>query len=285
MVTPAVSVVVPCYNGGCFLDQLLGSLAAQTFRDFEIVIVDDGSTDPVTQNKLASLDPAVRIIRQANRGLAGARNTGFRAARATFVVPLDCDDKLEPTFLEETFAALHEARSDIGFAFTHVRLGGTRAGVRACHFDRFDQLFVNELPYCLLIRKSAWETAGGYDEAMHDGYEDWEFSIRLLAAGYRGIEIAKPLFVYAVSGAGMLLSRSARIHGTLWSRIRSKHPALFRPSTLWNLSRSRKGRSRRISAAAAAVLLALSHAMPESWFNWLYFRVLVARRRVSAAPE
>jgi len=285
MSTPAISVVVPCYNGGCFLDQLLGSLAAQTFRDFEIVMVDDGSTDLPTQNKLASLDGAVRIIRQANRGLASARNTGFREARATFVVPLDCDDTLEPTFLEETFSALRQARSDVGFAFTHVRLGGTRAGIRACHFDGFDQLFVNELPYCLLIRKSAWEAVGGYDEGMHDGYEDWEFSIRLLAAGYRGLEIAKPLFVYAVRGGGMLLSRSARIHGTLWGRIRSKHAALFRPSMLWSLWRSRNERSRRISVGAAAVLLALPHAMPETWFNWLYFRLLVARRWLSPSQE
>ena len=282
---PAISVVVPCYNAGEFLDGVLATLAAQTFRDFEVCVVDDGSTDPATQAKLALLAPPVRLIRQSNRGLAGARNRGFAEARARCVVPLDCDDKLEPTFLEETFAAVCNAPADVGFAFTHVRLAGARSGVRRCHFDPFDQLFVNELPYCLLVRKSAWKAVSGYDETMRDGYEDWEFNIRLAAAGYRGVEIAKPLFVYTVRGDGMLLSRSARLHGTLWGRIRRKHAPLFRPAALWAFWRARRKRSGRISAGAAAALLALSGAVPATWLNWLYYRVLVIRSRSRAPTE
>jgi GT2 family glycosyltransferase len=72
--------------------------------------------------------------------------------------------------------------------------------------NRFDQLFLNQLPYCMLIRKSAWQAAGGYDETMRDGSEDWEFNIRLSGAGFRGIELAKPLFVCSVRPDGMLLS-------------------------------------------------------------------------------
>ena len=280
---PAISVVVPCYNTGEFLDRVLASLAAQTLRDFEIIVVDDGSTVPATQAKLASVDPPIRVIRQPNRGLAGARNRGFDEARAPFVLPLDCDDELEPTFLEETLAALRDAPADVGFAFTHVRLAGAASGIRAYHFDPLDQLFVNELPYCLLVRKSAWAAVKGYDEVMRDGYEDWEFNVRLAAAGYRGEEIPRPLFVYTVREDGMLLSHSARLHGTLWSRIRRKNAAAFRPTALWAFWRARRNRSGRISLGAAVGLLALSGAVPAAWLNWLYFRLLLVRRHSRAA--
>ena len=223
MSEPAVSVIVPCYNGGSFLDGLCDSLAAQTFRDFETIIVDDGSTEETTLRKLASLDPAIRVVSQQNRRLPGARNAGFACARGEFLLPLDCDDRLAASFLAETVAVLRGAPPDIGFAFAHVRLVGDMDGVMPRHFNRFDQLFLNRLPYCMLIRRSAWQAAGGYDEAMGDGMEDWEFNIRLLQRGFGGAEIAKPLLIYRVSAEGMLLSRSARRHGTIWRYIRTKH--------------------------------------------------------------
>jgi GT2 family glycosyltransferase len=276
MTTPAVSVIVPCYNGGRYLDVLLASLAAQTFRDFETVIVDDGSTDEATRAKLASLDPGIRVVRQENRGLAAARNTGFREARADLILPLDCDDQLDPSFLSEVHGALSTGPADVGFAFTHMRLTGARTGMRACRFDRFDQLFVNDLPYAMLIRKRAWEMAGRYDESMRDGYEDWEFNIRLAAAGFRGVELAKPLLVYHVSATGMLASTSLPRHGTLWRRIRTKHRDLYRPASLRALAQARQ--TGRISLATGTALLLLSRTLPEGWFGRLFHRMLLTRR-------
>ena len=192
---PGVSVIVPCYNGGRFLDGLCASLAAQTFRDFETIIVDDGSTEEATLQKLASLEPGIHVVLQRNRRLPGARNAGFGKARGEFVLPLDQDDRLAPSFLAETVTALRHAPREVGFAFAHVRLDGDMDGVMPRHFNQFDQLFLNRRPYCMLIRRSAWQAAGGYDEAMRDGTEDWEFNIRLVQAGFRGVEIAKPLFM------------------------------------------------------------------------------------------
>jgi glycosyltransferase involved in cell wall biosynthesis len=275
---PAVSVIVPCYNGGRFLDDLCASLAAQTFRDFETVIVDDGSTEEATARKLASLDPAIRVLHQENRRMAAARNVGFRAARGEFVLPLDCDDRIEPSFLAETVAILRDAPPEVGFAFSHMQLVGVMDGVMARHFNRFDQLFLNQLPYCMLIRRSAWEAAGGEDETMHDGGEDWEFSLRLLRAGFRGVEIAKPLLIYRVSPDGMLMSRTARRHGTIWRYIRAKHRDLYRLPALiasWRSSRAAPG---KIAPLKAAGLLGLAKLLPEAWFNSLFFRLLTATR-------
>ena len=162
MAVPAVSVVVPCYNGGRFLDGLLASLAGQTFRNFEIIIVDDGSTDPDTLKRLAALPSEIIVVRQANAGLAAARNAGFERATAELVLPLDCDDEIEPSFLAEAIRLLTESPSEYCFVFSHMRVRGAINGVLPRHFDRFDQLFLNRLPYCLLMRKSAWAAVGGY---------------------------------------------------------------------------------------------------------------------------
>jgi glycosyltransferase involved in cell wall biosynthesis len=279
-----VSIVVPCFNGGRFLDTLLASLAAQTFRDFDIIIVDDGSTDPATCAKLASLPHGIQVLRQSNRGLSAARNAGIRAARGAFVLPLDCDDTLDPAFLAEVTAVLRQAPPQTAFAFTHMRLAGGVDGILSRQCNHFDQLFLNQLPYCMLLRKSAWKEVGGYDETMRDGYEDWEFNIRLSAAGFAGIEIPRPLFIYHVSPDGML-SRSARMHGTIWRRIRSKHAPIYRLPALiarWQAARLPPG---KISVVAAVGLLALSSALPTAWFDAIFHYLLTAsHRRRRAGP-
>jgi len=275
---PRVSVVVPCHNGGRFLESLLASLATQTFRDFEVVIVDDGSTEPQTRDKLAALDPSVRVVRQEQRYMAGARNRGFAEARAELVVPLDCDDTLDPSYLAETVPLLEAAPPDVGFVFTHLRLTGELEGVVERHFNRFDQLLFNYLPYCMLVRRSAWEAAGGYDETLRDGSEDWEFSIRLVFAGYRGIELGKPLFTYAVSRGGMWMSRGARMHGTIWRSIRARHAALYRFPALVTLWRATRDEKPKLSVLSAAVLLGSARLLPETWFNHLFYRLMVMTR-------
>jgi glycosyltransferase involved in cell wall biosynthesis len=285
-VVPRVSVVVPCYDGGRFLDGLLASLAAQTFRDFEIIIVDDGSSEPATRDKLASLDPSVRVVHQENRYLPGARNRGFREARAELILPLDCDDMLEPSYLVETVPLLEQAPPDVGFVFTHLRLTGALEGVLARHLNRFDQLFLNYLPYGMLIRRSAWEAAGGYDETMSDGSEDWEFNIRLSQAGFYGVEIGKPLFVYTVRPDGMWMSQSARMHGTIWRRIRVRHAELYRLSALLALWRATRADKPKVSALAAAGLLGSARLLPDAWFNHLFYRLIgMTRARRVARGE
>jgi glycosyltransferase involved in cell wall biosynthesis len=275
---PRVSIIVPCHNGGRFLDRLLASVAAQTFRDFEVIIVNNGSTEAATLDALDRLSGAARIVHQENRYLPGARNRGFREARAEFVLPLDCDDALEPSFLAETVPVLESAPVDVGFVFTHLRLTDTLAGILPRHLNLFDQLFLNQLPYCMLVRKLAWQKAGGYDETMRDGSEDWEFSIRLSEAGFRGVEVAKPLFVYSVRPDGMLLSHATRMHGTIWGHIRSRHPDFYRPAALVQLWRETRGQPSRVSATTAAGLLLAAKLLPESWFNAVFFGLLTRTR-------
>jgi glycosyltransferase involved in cell wall biosynthesis len=229
---PAISVVLPCYNAHAYLARALDSLRTQTFQDFEIVIIDDGSSDPQTIAMLDALPDDIRMIRQENRGLAGARNRGFTEAHAELILPLDCDDWLAPEFLETAFKAISKAPGQ-SFAFADLMLEGEADGVLRKPFNLFEQLFFNQLPYCMLMPRSAWESIGGYDEAMRLGYEDWEFNIRLGLNGYTGIPLEEPYFHYWVSSGGMLASISRARHISLWRYIRTKHAEAYRPARLW----------------------------------------------------
>lgn len=225
--TPAISVVLPCYNSHEHLQQTLDSLRAQDFTDFETILVNDGSSDPETLAFIDQLADDIRVVHQRNMGLSAARNMGIRHAKGTYIVPLDCDDWLDPTFLGKAFARIQQSPANT-FVFSYLDLCGGLSGVLAKDFNAFEQLFLNQLPYCLMYPRSAWRTIGGYDESMRRGYEDWEFNIRLSRQGYVGEVLREPLFHYRVSSTGMLKSISQKLHGSLWKSIQKKNHRSYR---------------------------------------------------------
>ncbi len=286
---PAVSIIVPCYNGGQYLDNLMAALDRQTFRDFEIVIIDDGSTDNLTTRKLAELEGRARVIHQPNRGLPAARNAGARAARADIVFMHDCDDTIEPTFLAETVPALQAAPPDVALTFTHTRMVGAQSGIVQFYFNRFDLLFTNTLGTGIVLRKSCWQTVGGYDETMRDGYEDWDFSLRIVEAGFRAVEIPKPLFNYRVASdeqaSSSLMSsiHARRLYAKLWRQLRGRHPQSYGVLAivrLWWATRHDGGRVGLWKGLGGYVLATV---LPDTVFNKLF--VKFRRRRMRASTH
>jgi glycosyltransferase involved in cell wall biosynthesis len=267
---PLVSVILPCYNAHRFLGQALESVRMQTFRDYETIVVDDGSTEPETLQFLAQLPVDVRVVHQKNRGLSGARNTGFREARGRYVLPLDCDDWIEPRFLEKLLATLLANDPDNTFVFSHLALEGDKAGVLPKQFNLFEQLCANQLPYCLLLSRALWLRVGGYDETMRQGAEDWEFNIRLALSGAHAVVVPEALFHYRVSSSGMLLSTSRQRHHQLWSTIQQRHASAYRPAELFRLW----NKWRRMHSAHPLwqyVPLLLGHRiLPKQIFQWLF---------------
>jgi glycosyltransferase involved in cell wall biosynthesis len=114
---PLVSVIVPAYNAARFLPESLPSVLAQTWTDFELIVVNDGSTDDTVACVEAFTDPRIRLVTQANRGLAGARNGGIRVARGTFIALLDADDLWHPEKLARHVAHL-QANPAIGVSYS-----------------------------------------------------------------------------------------------------------------------------------------------------------------------
>lgn len=222
-----VSIVIPAYNPSSYLIEAIASASAQTHRNVEIVLVNDG-TDK--SESLAVLDQASRLVgtylEQPNRGLGAARNTGFSACHGEYVLPLDADDLLEPTYIGECLAALSD--SDAAFVYTDFKVFGTRNyRERPGEYSLYRLLDRNYLTYAALIRKSAWTEARGYDESMRLGYEDWEFWLHLGSLGLFGRYVPKALFRYRKHGASLYDTARAR-HAEIVAHIEGRHPELYR---------------------------------------------------------
>jgi glycosyltransferase involved in cell wall biosynthesis len=195
--SPRVTVIVPCHNLGAYLDEAVESVFAQTFHDFDIVIVDDGSTDEATRRLLAGYDrPRTRVFRTENRGLPAARNFALRHTTAPYICALDADDRLAPACLERSVAAL-DADPALAFASHWVRTFGDEE--REWKPERCDLaavLDMNTINGAALTRRDAILAVGGWDESMRDGCEDWDLWLTLLERGYRGAIIPEVLFLY-----------------------------------------------------------------------------------------
>ena len=194
-----VSVLIPCYNLGAYLNDAVESVLAQTCQDFEILIVDDGSTDPETVRLLdAYVRPRTTVYRTPNRGLAAARNLLVQHARGEYLCALDADDRLHPEYLRKTVAALEDNPS---LAFVSTRLQTFGADTRVWPDDtRCDlvTLLCDDPVHCAaLVRRSAVIAVGGYDEQMpHQGHEDWDLWISLVERGHPGMILDDILFFY-----------------------------------------------------------------------------------------
>lgn len=234
--TPQVSVVIPCYRQAHFLPEAVASVVAQTFTDWEVIIVDDGSPDDtaaVAQHLIAAYpDRCIRLIRQENRGLAEARNAGIRAARAPYILPLDADDMLEPEMLAQTVAAL-DAHPEIGFVYTDVRRFGAENNVMRTVPYSLDRLrFENMMMPATLFRRRAWEQVGGFHSfSPVQGYEDRKFWVSLAEAGWMGLHIPQPLLRYRRT-EGSMLSQARRHDLELRAQIFLAHPGLYEPDVL-----------------------------------------------------
>ena len=198
--SPAVSVVIPCFNLGAYLDEAVQSVLAQTYQDFEILIVDDGSDDPATRHLLASYRrPRTRIISTENRGVASARNTGIEEAEGRYVSFLDADDVLEPEFLARTVGLL-ENDDSLAFASCWLTAFGEKEFIWEPEVCDFPWLLAEDT-VCTAspTRRDALVSVGGFDaDERVDGNEDWELAIALVQNGLHGAIVPKRLFRYRI---------------------------------------------------------------------------------------
>jgi hypothetical protein len=186
------SVVIPCYNQGEFLAGAIESALSQTRPPLEVIVVNDGSSDD-TSGVARRYGKAVHLIEQPNRGLSAARNIGISEARGRWVLALDADDELEPNALEKMFG-------DDDIVSPAVRCFGASDSVwhpPLPHPRVEDFLERNHATGAgSLFLREVWEVVGGYDEAMLDGWEDWDFWIRATHAGFSVTILPEPLLRY-----------------------------------------------------------------------------------------
>jgi len=209
---PTITVIIPCYNDGEYLREALDSVFHQSSDDWEIIVVDDCSTDVVTQRVLSGIcDERVRLFRtQEQSGPAVARNLAIRNAAGSYILPLDADDKIGTSYLEKAKNLL-DSSMDLEIVYCHASLFGLSHGPwKLPSFEPSRFVLDNMIFSSALFRKSTWERVGGYSENMLEGMEDYDFWIKILSHGGRVHCINECLFHYRIkrkSRTTVLLSK------------------------------------------------------------------------------
>ena len=203
---PAVSVITPAYNAAPYLADSARSALGQTFRDLELIIVNDGSTDRTlaVAHQIKSMAPSrVRVLSTGNGGPSAARNAGLAAATGDYFALLDADDVWEPPFLTRQMAVFADIPTVDLVTGNGWNLGGHRHGqpVRPCPDPRpavtLASIITDERAVFVMtvFRRRVFETIGGFDESLR-GNEDFDYWMRAAIAGLRFHRNSEPLAWY-----------------------------------------------------------------------------------------
>ncbi len=230
---PLVSVIIPCYNSGKTISRAIESILIQTWENLELIIVNDGSTDKSTINLLDSFsaNPRIKVYSQNNCGLAAARNSGIRISNGYFVLPLDSDDWLDPNAIKIMVDVYNKSIPN-SIVFSDIKLEGNRHQIKTTFSNPFEQMFSNQLPYCMLFPKEVLVSANGYDENFLHGLEDWDLNIRLLINRFNFVKINNPVFHYWVDSEGMFQSLTIKSFGNIFTQIRLKYGNSYKITSL-----------------------------------------------------
>ncbi|TYR38238.1 glycosyltransferase family 2 protein [Sphingobacterium phlebotomi] len=196
--TPLVSIVIPCYNGASTILEAVQSALDQSYKNIEIVVVDDGSTDNsrIIVEKIILSEPKVSLHTQENRGLSAARNFGLHQVKGEYVVFLDADDKLKETYLSLALAYYLE-NPDTTIVYSNMELFERETGLFPLDaFEIKSFLRQNCIPAFAMVRVKQIRAIGGFDESV-TLCEDWECWMHLLKVfGGSVHRIEEPQYFY-----------------------------------------------------------------------------------------
>ncbi len=195
--TPKISVIVPCYNQGIFLDTALKSVLNQSLQEWECIVVDDGSIDNSVDvaKSYVEKDRRFRYTYQENAGPSAARNKGVSLSSAPLIFFLDGDNLIHSEMLEIGVEYM-ERHQECTLFYTRANYFGTRQGEFVLRYTSYKDLLVeNSIDCACIVRRKDFIRIGGFDENLK-GYEDWEFFIRLLYHNDTVYQCPRFLFLY-----------------------------------------------------------------------------------------
>lgn len=226
---PLVSIITPCYNQGKYLAETIDSVLAQTYMNWEMIIVDDGSSDNSKEvaNSYVKRDKRIIYIYQDNAGPSAARNKGVKMTSGKYLFFLDSDNKLAPQYFEIGIKYMEEHKKCTVF-YTNINYFGKIKGLSNIHYTSYkDLLFLNSIDCACIVRRNDFERIGGFDEQLL-GYEDWEFFIRLLHAAPNVYQSSEFLFYYRMTNSDSNVNVQAAKRGEEIRRyIFSKNRAIY----------------------------------------------------------
>ena len=202
---PDITVIIPAYNKAPFLSEAIESVVQQTYKNFEIIVINDGSTDTTeaVAKALQSRWPQIPItlLTKINGGVSDARNFGIEKSRGQFITCLDADDMMAPTYLASAIDALKN--SDANLVTCNVELFGDKTSEWIpSEYTVYSQRYHNLIPTLVTYKKNIWEAVGGYKKAFPFN-EDWDFFVSAELANLTVTKIPEKLFRYRVTTGGL----------------------------------------------------------------------------------
>ena len=234
MSAPIVSIIMPCYNKEKYIAETLATVEAQTYSNWELVLVDDGSPDDTLGAALLYTRkrqwPADKIItlRQENQGPSAARNNGIHASHGEYILPLDPDDLIEPTYIEKAVAILQQ-QPDVKLVYCEADSFGAWSQPwphREYHHETM--LWYNLIHNSAIYRRTDYDQTPGYNTNMRQGLEDWDFYLSLLGSNDHVHCINEILFHVRIADGQRTEEADAHQHELL-RQIYHNHRELYEP--------------------------------------------------------
>lgn len=226
----SISIIVPCYNGAEYLRETLDCLQKQTLENWECVIVNDGSTDNSLEimKEYAAKDKRYKYIDKKNEGPSIARNVAISVSDGKYILPLDSDDLIAPSYVEKAVEYL-EKHPSTTLVYCRARYFGDSDEEWLLPEYEYDQLlFANQIFCSCVYRRSDYEKTGGYNTNMKQGLEDWDFLLSLLNRDSEVYRIPEILFYYRKH----VVSRTTEANKhtqDLYNRIVANHIDVYYP--------------------------------------------------------
>ena len=226
-----VSVIMPCFNDGAYIEESIACVWKQTYPSIELIVIDDGSDEKQTIDILERIkdDERCTVVQTAHEGPSGARNAGIRQAKGKYILPLDSDDLIDKTYIEKAFRAIEE-KPERGVVYCFADLFGEDSGPWNLPPYSFKQMLRDNIVFITaLFYREDWAKVGGFNTNMKQGMEDYDFFIGLLEIGREIYQIPEVLFHYRIKKKSRTTALMDDIDCVkdMYRRIYENHPAFY----------------------------------------------------------
>ncbi|NQX66694.1 glycosyltransferase [Paenibacillus alba] len=225
-----VSVIMPCYNDGAYIQEAIASVYAQSYKDIELIIIDDGSDDEFTLeilNRISNVN--TKILKTHRLRPAGARNVGIEHSTGKYILPVDSDDIIASDYVEKAVRVLEE-NERIGVVYCYAELFGEKSGRWDLPNYSLEKMLLDNIVFVTaLFYKEDWKKVGGFNTNMHHGMEDYDFWLSILEIGREIHQMPEVLFHYRIKPTSRTTEFMTNIQVVkeTYLEIYQNHPDLY----------------------------------------------------------
>ena len=225
-----VSIIIPCFNQAKFIPETLDSVLAQTYQNWECIIIDDGSYDNSREIVQDYIDKDSRFsyIYQENQGPAAARNNGIQHSYGDFILPLDADDLIADTYIEKAISVF-VSNPDFKIVYCKAKKFGACNQIWDLPDYSYEKFIWENMIFCSSIfKRKDYDKTNGYNSNMRDGLEDWDFWLSLLNPSDKVYRIDEILFFYRIKNTSRN-THAEEIEHELLQKMYMNHKEKYEP--------------------------------------------------------